>query len=93
MVRQTVPDIRNMLEEINCFSRTFLATLHFNENSGRLQAHTTEGLLRLTASYPKTRVGEVALRPLLEQPTYSILNDSERTLCVEFIKHLPFRQR
>lgn len=82
-----------MLKQFTLFFSTFLAALHFNNNSGRLQARTMEGLLRWKVSYPKARDGEAVLGPLLEEPTYGILNDFRKTFSSAFIQNLPSRLR
>ncbi|XP_028412060.1 uncharacterized protein LOC114534789 [Dendronephthya gigantea] len=52
-------------------ARLYCSNLHFNENSNRKQATTSEGKLRWTIAYPKAFKGEKAVaKPLKEKPTY-----------------------
>ena len=45
--------------------------MHYNENSSRKQAKTSDGKLRWSVSYPKAFKGEKPVaKPLKEKPTY-----------------------
>ena len=47
--------------------------MHYNENSARKQATTSEGKLRWAVSYPKALKGERAVaKPLKEKPSYGM---------------------
>ena len=54
------------------YCRTYLAAIHYNENSENSQACTKEGEARFTPVYPKKSRGErVVIKAVTEQPTYS----------------------
>ena len=54
--------------------RLQLATLHFNENSGREQAVTREGNQSYEIVYPKYKKGGYVVRKVTVEPTYSKFN-------------------
>ena len=56
---------------IHYWNRLYCSNLHYNENSNRKQATTSEGKLRWVVAYPKAFKGEKAVaKPLKEKPTY-----------------------
>ncbi|XP_037512509.1 uncharacterized protein LOC119389361 [Rhipicephalus sanguineus] len=55
-------------------ARCLLSALHYNENSGRMQAATKKGDLRWQIKHPKARGGEPVACPIRELPTYAYVN-------------------
>ncbi|CAN8020745.1 unnamed protein product, partial [Ixodes persulcatus] len=51
-------------------ARTCMAILHYNANADRKRARTSEGKLRFSLRFPKSRKGEWVLRPVMEAPSY-----------------------
>ena len=65
------------------FYRIALAAMHFNENSTRTQATTSDGTARYAVEYPKGKFGEPSVRPLKTDPTfgkYPITQEAEQKL-------------
>lgn len=56
-------------------ARSFLAAVHFNENSRRTQATTFDGKLRYKVSYPRTQDGTAVLQPLKTEATYAYVDN------------------
>ncbi|XP_074659296.1 uncharacterized protein LOC141912031 [Tubulanus polymorphus] len=59
---------------IGMLSRMCTAILHYNENSGRLQAKTKDGNERFTVFYPKHKDGHT-LRRILTKATYGYVDE------------------
>ena len=56
------------------FSRLFCSNLHYNENSARKQARTSDNKLCWSITYPKAFKGEKAVaKPVKELPSYGKL--------------------
>ncbi|KAL1420535.1 hypothetical protein MTO96_000511 [Rhipicephalus appendiculatus] len=55
-------------------ARCLLSALHYNENSGRMQATTRGGDLRWQIKHSKARRGEPVACPIKELPTYAYVN-------------------
>ena len=53
------------------FNRLELASLHFNENSDRKQAVTTEGKDQFEIVFPKFKRGGYTVRRVMVDPTFS----------------------
>lgn len=51
--------------------RLALAALHYNENSNRPQATTTEGKLQYKLQFPRYAKGECRAKPVKVVPTFS----------------------
>ncbi|XP_064464416.1 uncharacterized protein LOC135375691 [Ornithodoros turicata] len=56
-------------------ARTYIAILHFNENSSRLQATTKDGRLQWKLKAPKAKAGEMIASPVMTQATFGYVND------------------
>ena len=50
--------------------RLYLAALHYNENSTRLQAVTVDGRPRFTLRFPKSKKGDYSIRKEQSKATY-----------------------
>lgn len=73
-------------------ARSYLAILHFNENSKRLQAQTAEGEDRWNLKAPKARKDHLAAFPLTTEPTYEYV-DTLFNEVLERLQRLPsFRE-
>ncbi len=53
------------------FHRIHLASLHYNENSERMQAVTRDGKPRFTLCFPKSKRGKHTVRAVKTKATYS----------------------
>ncbi|XP_077391605.1 uncharacterized protein LOC144027710 isoform X1 [Festucalex cinctus] len=56
-------------------SRIILAAMHYNENAGRPQKVTKEGIHSYCIVYPKYKSGGYSLRKILVDETYDYVND------------------
>ncbi|XP_057709542.1 uncharacterized protein LOC130927604 [Corythoichthys intestinalis] len=56
-------------------SRIILAAMHYNENAGRPQKVTKEGIHSYCIVYPKYKSGGYSLRKILVDATYDYVND------------------
>ncbi|XP_019716472.1 uncharacterized protein LOC109510542 isoform X4 [Hippocampus comes] len=56
-------------------SRIILAAMHYNENAGRPQNVTKEGIHSYCIVYPKYKSGGYSLRKILLDATYDYVND------------------
>lgn len=59
------------LSHVFCPNRLALAALHFNENSSREQAVTSDGEERYDILFPKYKKGGHIVRKVTVNPTYS----------------------
>ncbi|KAM7307164.1 uncharacterized protein ISCGN_010800, partial [Ixodes scapularis] len=51
-------------------ARTFIAALHYNENSNKKQRKTKDGQPQWKRKYPKAQVGEPVVQELMEDATF-----------------------
>ncbi|XP_040063673.3 uncharacterized protein LOC120838012 [Ixodes scapularis] len=55
-------------------ARTFIAALHYNENSNRKQRKTKDGQPQWKRKYPKAQGGEPVVQELMEDATYNYID-------------------
>jgi solute carrier family 8 (sodium/calcium exchanger) len=65
-------------------ARYYLAALHFNENSERMQAVTIDGQPRYSIRFPKFKKGEYSIRIEKTPPTYAYTEKIMGKLMHEF---------
>ncbi|XP_074610341.1 uncharacterized protein LOC141864464 [Acropora palmata] len=79
------------------YARLLLASLHYNENSDRLQAITKDGTPRYSIRFPKFKKGEYSVRKEKTSPTYGYTEALIEMLLREYEgdqrsqKKIPFR--
>ena len=59
-----------------CIYRLYLASLHYNENKGRNQAKTKEGIRRFSIHFPKYKRGAYIVRKIMEDSTFGKITSS-----------------
>ncbi|XP_073668046.1 uncharacterized protein [Paramisgurnus dabryanus] len=69
---------------LGMYSRLLLAALHFNHNSDRQDAQTSDGEARYAVRYPRFRKGGWVVRPVKEKPSYTYASSFMESLRVEY---------